>query len=77
MVRLGRSGELLTVEVTSAVGSRTGPTAPGSGAGLVGMRERAALLGGTFGAGAEPGGGGAKIWRVRAQLPVREKETRE
>ncbi len=77
VVRLGRSGELLTVEVTSAVGSRTGPTAPGSGAGLVGMRERAALLGGTFGAGAEPGGGGAKIWRVRAQLPVREKETRE
>ncbi|MFF8441614.1 sensor histidine kinase [Streptomyces californicus] len=76
-VRLGRSGELLTVEVTSAVGSRAGPTAPGSGAGLVGMRERAALLGGTFGAGAEPGGGGAKIWRVRAELPVREKETRE
>ncbi|MBK0374349.1 two-component sensor histidine kinase [Streptomyces sp. RB110-1] len=77
VVRLGRSGELLTVEVTSAVGSRAGPTAPGSGAGLVGMRERAALLGGTFGAGAEPGGGGAKIWRVRAELPVREKETRE
>ncbi len=77
VVRLGRSGELLTVEVTSAVGSRAGPTAPGSGAGLVGMRERAALLGGTFGAGAEPGSGGAKIWRVRAELPVREKETRE
>ncbi|MCF3168761.1 two-component sensor histidine kinase [Streptomyces violaceoruber] len=78
VVRLGRSGELLTVEVTSAVGSRAGPTAPGSGAGLVGMRERAALLGGTFRAGAEPGGGGgAKIWRVRAELPVREKETRE
>ncbi|MFF5769554.1 sensor histidine kinase [Streptomyces californicus] len=77
VVRLGRSGELLTVEVTSAVGSRAGPTAPGSGAGLVGMRERAALLGGTFGAGAEPGGGGAKIWRVRAELPVREKEMRE
>ncbi|MFI9188653.1 sensor histidine kinase [Streptomyces californicus] len=76
VVRLGRSGELLTVEVTSAVGSRAGPTAPGSGAGLVGMRERAALLGGTFRAGAEPGGG-AKIWRVRAELPVREKETRE
>ncbi|MFG2762758.1 sensor histidine kinase [Streptomyces rubiginosohelvolus] len=76
-VRLGRSGELLTVEVTSVFGSRTGPTAPGSGAGLVGMRERVALLGGTFGAGAEPGGDGAKIWRVRAELPVREKEMRE
>ncbi|GGR94746.1 sensor histidine kinase [Streptomyces rubiginosohelvolus] len=76
-VRLGRSGELLTVEVTSVFGSRTGPTAPGSGAGLVGMRERVALLGGTFGAGAEPGGDGAKIWRVRAELPVREREMRE
>ncbi|MFD5690518.1 sensor histidine kinase [Streptomyces rubiginosohelvolus] len=77
VVRLGRSGELLTVEVTSAFGSRTGPTAPGSGAGLVGMRERVALLGGTFGAGAEPGVDGAKIWRVRAELPVREREMRE
>ncbi|MEV7640647.1 histidine kinase [Streptomyces rubiginosohelvolus] len=77
VVRLGRSGELLTVEVTSVFGSRTGPTAPGSGAGLVGMRERVALLGGTFGAGAEPGGDGAKIWRVRAELPVREREMRE
>lgn len=77
VVRLGRSGELLTVEVTSVFGSRTGPTAPGSGAGLVGMRERVALLGGTFGAGAEPGGDGANIWRVRAELPVREREMRE
>ncbi|MET7412213.1 sensor histidine kinase [Streptomyces rubiginosohelvolus] len=77
VVRLGRSGELLTVEVTSVFGSRTGPTAPGSGAGLVGMRERVALLGGTFGAAAEPGGDGAKIWRVRAELPVREREMRE
>ncbi|MFF3031598.1 histidine kinase [Streptomyces rubiginosohelvolus] len=77
LVRLGRSGELLTVEVASVFGSRTGPTAPGSGAGLVGMRERVALLGGTFAAGAEPGGDGAKIWRVRAELPVREREMRE
>ncbi|PVD00228.1 histidine kinase [Streptomyces sp. CS014] len=77
VVRLGQAGELLTVEVTSAFGSRAGPTAPGSGAGLVGMRERVALLGGTFGAGAEPDGDGVKIWRVRAELPVREREMRE
>ncbi|MFI7894075.1 histidine kinase [Streptomyces sp. Cmuel-A718b] len=77
VVRLGQAGELLTVEVTSAFGSRAGPTAPGSGAGLVGMRERVALLGGKFGAGAEPGGEGTKIWRVRAELPVREREMRE
>ncbi|GGP53334.1 sensor histidine kinase [Streptomyces sindenensis] len=77
VVRIGRAGELLTVEVTSAFGSRAGPTAPGSGAGLVGMRERVALLGGTFTAGAEPGVDGTKIWRVRAELPVREREMRE
>ncbi|MEU4919672.1 histidine kinase [Streptomyces parvus] len=77
VVRLGRAGELLTVEVTSAFGSRAGPTAPGSGAGLVGMRERVALLGGAFGAGAEPDRDGVKIWRVRAELPVREREMRE
>ncbi|MET8055964.1 histidine kinase [Streptomyces microflavus] len=71
-VRLDLAGEVLTVEVTSAFGSRPGPTAPGSGAGLVGMRERVALLGGTFGAGAEADGYGTKIWRVRAELPATE-----
>lgn len=40
---------------------------PGAGAGLVGMRERAELLGGTFTAGAADG-----RWRVRAVLPVRD-----
>ncbi|WP_432149704.1 sensor histidine kinase [Streptomyces sp. bgisy029] len=72
-VRLGLAGEVLTVEVTSVFGSRPGPTAPGSGAGLVGMAERVALLGGTF----EAGGAGAELWRVRAELPVREREMRE
>ncbi|MEU0761672.1 histidine kinase [Streptomyces microflavus] len=71
-VRLDLACEVLTVEVTSAFGSRPGPTAPGSGAGLVGMRERVALLGGTFGAGAEADGDGTKIWRVRAELPATE-----
>ncbi|MCG7525517.1 histidine kinase [Streptomyces sp. OfavH-34-F] len=65
VVRLGRAAEVLTVEVTSALGDRPGPRAPGSGAGLVGMRERVALLGGTFAAGPQDG-----IWRVRAELPV-------
>ncbi|MEW1610902.1 MULTISPECIES: histidine kinase [unclassified Streptomyces] len=77
VVRLSRDGEVLRVEVRSMFGSRPGPTAPGSGAGLVGMRERVALLGGTFGAEAEPGVDGTKIWRVRAELPVTERTMRE
>ncbi|MFH9267089.1 sensor histidine kinase [Streptomyces sp. NPDC017546] len=76
-VRLGRTGGVLTIEVTSVFGSRPGPTAPGSGAGLVGMRERVALLGGRITAGAEPDGDGTKIWRVRAELPVEERTVRE
>ncbi|WNF29617.1 histidine kinase [Streptomyces sp. C11-1] len=77
VVRLGRTGELLTVEVTSVFGERPGPTAPGSGAGLVGMRERVALLGGTIEAGPGPAADGTKIWRVRAELPVWERKMRE
>ncbi|MFI1222185.1 MULTISPECIES: histidine kinase [unclassified Streptomyces] len=76
-VRLAHPEGALRVEVTSVFGSRPGPTAPGSGAGLVGMRERVALLGGTFRAAAEPDGDDHKIWRVRAELPVTERTMRE
>ncbi|OKJ31377.1 sensor histidine kinase [Streptomyces sp. CB01580] len=71
-VRLGRAGPSLTVEVSSVFGDRSGPRAPGSGAGLVGMRERVALLGGTIEAGPVDDGSGTRIWRVRAELPVDE-----
>jgi signal transduction histidine kinase len=47
----------------------TGPSHDGSGHGLIGMRERADLLGGSFDAG--PDGG---TWRVHAYLPTREAE---
>ncbi|MGY0018707.1 sensor histidine kinase [Streptomyces sp. YJ-C3] len=68
-VTVHRSGERIEVCVRSPYGDRDGPRAPGSGAGLVGMRERTALLGGTFEAGPEADPGG-KVWRVRAALPL-------
>ncbi|TDC03077.1 hypothetical protein E1267_27590, partial [Nonomuraea longispora] len=48
----------------------TQDAARGAGQGLVGMRERAALLGGTFDAGPVSGGG----FEVRAVLPIAKKE---
>ncbi|MFE3145147.1 histidine kinase [Streptomyces sp. NPDC059218] len=75
-VRIGQAGQLLTVEVSSVFGDRPGPRAPGSGAGLVGMRERVALLGGTIEAGPSATDSGTKIWRVRAELPVEEGASR-
>ncbi|MEU2299585.1 histidine kinase [Streptomyces antibioticus] len=60
---------VLDVEISSPCGREDGPRAPGSGAGLVGMRERATLLGGTFTAG--PHGG---RWTVHASLPLAEAE---
>jgi signal transduction histidine kinase len=53
----------LSIEVTD---SGCGATAAGTGYGITGMRERAALLGGDFSAGPRPGGG----FRVTARLPV-------
>jgi signal transduction histidine kinase len=54
----------LTVEVANE--RPAGPVpAPGDGHGLVGLRERTTLLGGTFEVD-RPGGG----WRVRATLPA-------
>lgn len=69
-VRLGRGAHHLTVTVTSPYTRRPGPRAPGAGAGLIGMRERATLLRGTFEA--APDG---DTWRVCATLPADDKET--
>ncbi len=73
-VGLRRDGDVLHVRVTSPYGVRDTPRAPGSGAGLAGMRERAALLRGTFEAGpvADAGQAGGTIWAVRATLPLTE-----
>ncbi|MFD3676491.1 sensor histidine kinase [Streptomyces sp. NPDC058613] len=67
-VRVAREGGQLSVAVDSPYGDRPGPRAPGSGAGLIGMRERAELLGGRFTAGRS-----GPMWRVRAILPAEER----
>ncbi|GAB3153186.1 histidine kinase [Micromonospora sonneratiae] len=63
--------ELVSVTIENPLPDRTGGSAlPGAGAGLIGMRERAALLHGRFDAG--PRGPG---WRVHAELPTTELHT--
>jgi signal transduction histidine kinase len=73
-VRVERVGGLVEVEVGDD--GRSVPAAYGAarelirvsgGNGLIGMRERASVLGGTLSAGRGPGGG----WRVRATFPIR------
>ncbi|MFH8488660.1 sensor histidine kinase [Streptomyces longisporoflavus] len=71
-VTLTQRRRALEVRVSSPYGSPAGPRAPGSGAGLVGMRERTELLGGTFESGPEGSAdsGDGKVWNVHAILPV-------
>ncbi|MFE6894476.1 sensor histidine kinase [Streptomyces sp. NPDC057694] len=68
-VEVACSADRVEVRVASPYGDRGGPRAPGSGAGLVGMRERTELLAGTFDAGPHPDSG-RTVWRVRATLPL-------
>ncbi|AJE82290.1 sensor-histidine kinase [Streptomyces albus] len=66
-VTLRRGPAALEVRVRSPYARRSGPRAPGGGAGLVGMRERVALLRGEFTAEVADGG---SVWEVRAGLPL-------
>ncbi|WP_088283066.1 sensor histidine kinase [Kineosporia sp. A_224] len=59
--------DVLRVEVTNARPVAGSALVPGSGTGLVGLRERVGLAGGTLDAGPLPGGG----WRVAATFPRR------
>ena len=65
-VRLARTGGAVEVRVTSPLPDPgRAPAAPGSGTGLIGMRERTTLLGGTLHAGPD-----GTDWVVRARLPT-------
>ncbi|HLK72913.1 MAG TPA: sensor histidine kinase [Streptosporangiaceae bacterium] len=68
LVWIDQQDGYLSIEVTDsgrgAPASKT--SAAGTGYGITGMRERAALLGGDFSAGPHPGGG----FRVAARLPL-------
>jgi len=65
-VELGESDGFYEVSVTDN-GTAPAPTGETEGRGLLGMRERAELLGGTLSAGPVAGGG----FRVTARIPVR------
>ena len=65
-VGLRQDGGYLDVDVVNDGGVAPEAFSDGTGAGLAGMRERAAALGGTLDAGPRPGGGFA----VHARLPV-------
>lgn len=64
-VRLDADDDVVRLTVTDDGELRAKDARSSSGFGLVGMEERAALLGGTFRAGPD----GAKGWRVEAVLP--------
>jgi signal transduction histidine kinase len=71
VVRVHRRDEDILVEIVDSGGvpAQASPAAeiPGAGMGLVGMRERVVVLGGTLHAGRLDDG----RWRVRADLPLR------
>jgi signal transduction histidine kinase len=65
-VELGEKGGYYEVTVTDN-GTAPAPSGDSEGRGLLGMRERAELLGGTLETGPADGGG----FRVKARIPVR------
>jgi len=63
-VRVDYGPDAVTIDVTDDGTARTASASPGHG--LVGVRQRAQVFGGTAAAGPAPGGG----WHVHAELPT-------
>ncbi|WP_067886969.1 sensor histidine kinase [Actinomadura chibensis] len=63
-VRVAYARRRVVIDVLSPLG-RDGSRLPGTGSGLVGMRERAVMLDGEFDAGPD-----GERWRVHAELPL-------
>lgn len=61
-----RSGRVDIDVIDDGDASGRDPAAPGGGHGLLGMRERVSIFGGTMTTGPRPDGG----WAVRARLPI-------
>jgi signal transduction histidine kinase len=64
LIRSEVDGRAVTVRVENDAAPDNAPVVPGTGRGLIGLRERVLDLGGTFSAGPAPTGG----WAVEAQL---------
>lgn len=65
-VRVGNDGRHVGIEVTDTGAKGVLPPLVSGGNGVIGMRERATVYGGSFEAGPRSGGG----WRVHAVLPA-------
>ncbi|GAB3883088.1 hypothetical protein GCM10027612_14570 [Microbispora bryophytorum subsp. camponoti] len=66
-VTIGHDGDWLEIEVTDTGGARSAGTQAGGGRGLIGLRERLAVYGGSLDAGRIPEGG----FRIKARVPWR------
>jgi signal transduction histidine kinase len=64
LIGTGAGGRAVSVRVENDAAPRSGPVVPGTGRGLIGLRERVVNLGGAFRAGPAPTGG----WAVEATL---------
>ena len=64
-VRIEYQADDLIIDVSNVAGG-SGPAVGGSGRGLIGLRERISIYGGSLEVGPRPGGG----WRVHATIPL-------